>query len=282
MVTLSLKQSQPKRNDPRANHFLYQPFDMQRYSESLAGIERIRNSTCLLFSCIRDVDSETFTRNTQRIRDLADCFKDSTVWLFENDSSKGFVELSKERAKALNFNIMNAKYGLQPIGSGRSDERIANYCFFRNQLFNIYKKYVKKDYDYIIIVDMDLKAWRNDGIFHSFGVKKEWDMIGANGIQILDDREVYYDSFAYVGKHWDIIPPGVDIPVFRFNDSIVPVKSCFGGIGIYKSKALLAGKKYVPKTINGISLCEHACIHMDMRAAGYTRFYINPNLIVVR
>jgi hypothetical protein len=282
MVTLSLKPKDSVRPNPKFNHFAHHPFDLKRYHESLAGVSRMSASSCLFFSCVRNIDSQRFEKNAEQLHNLTGYFAESSVWLFENDSTADFVEATKAVSKKYNFNVINAKYGIRSIGEGRSDERINNYCFFRNHLFSIYKKYIKRKYDYIIILDMDLQLWRLDGVFQSFGVNKQWDMIGANGIQLLEKSEVYYDTFAYIDRNWQMPQQGVDIPVFRFNDEFIPVKSCFGGLGIYREEAFLSAKKYVPRTMNGRSLNEHGSLHMAMREKNFTRLYINPNMIVIR
>jgi hypothetical protein len=53
---------------------------------------------------------------------------------------------------------------------------------------------------------------------------------------------------------------------------MVPVYSCFGGLGVYRIEAMLTCEY-------GDSDCEHVCLHRDMRTAGLDRQYLNPSQI---
>ena len=55
---------------------------------------------------------------------------------------------------------------------------------------------------------------------------------------------------------------------------MVPVTSCFGGLGIYRTEALLAG-------CYGARDCEHIDLHRSMREKGFTRTFLNPSQITL-
>ena len=55
-------------------------------------------------------------------------------------------------------------------------------------------------------------------------------------------------------------------------DPMVEVASCFGGLGIYRTKAMLTCR------YDG-SDCEHVTFHRAMRGAGMDRLYLNPSQI---
>jgi hypothetical protein len=57
-------------------------------------------------------------------------------------------------------------------------------------------------------------------------------------------------------------------------DPLMPVESCFGGLGVYRMACMQACQY-------GGSDCEHVVFHQRLRQAGYRRLYLNPNQIVL-
>ena len=55
-------------------------------------------------------------------------------------------------------------------------------------------------------------------------------------------------------------------------EPMVPVYSCFGGLGGYRMQAMLTCRY-------GETDCEHVCLHQDMRRAGLDRLYLNPSQV---
>lgn len=60
----------------------------------------------------------------------------------------------------------------------------------------------------------------------------------------------------------------------------IEVESAFGGLGLYRREALLAGR-YVGLDAEGREVCEHVALHAQLRAQGH-RIFINPALINAR
>jgi hypothetical protein len=55
---------------------------------------------------------------------------------------------------------------------------------------------------------------------------------------------------------------------------LLPVYSCFGGLGLYRMPAWLSARY-------GGGDCEHVELHRSMRAASYGRQYLNPSQIAL-
>ena len=55
---------------------------------------------------------------------------------------------------------------------------------------------------------------------------------------------------------------------------MLPVFSSFGGLGVYKTKALISSR------YSGND-CEHVPLHVGMREAGFLNIYLNPNQITL-
>jgi hypothetical protein len=57
-------------------------------------------------------------------------------------------------------------------------------------------------------------------------------------------------------------------------DALLPVESCFGGLGVYRMACLNAGEY-------GGGDCEHVIFHNNLRRAGLNQLFLNPNQIVL-
>jgi hypothetical protein len=62
--------------------------------------------------------------------------------------------------------------------------------------------------------------------------------------------------------------------VYERGTPLVPVTSCFGGLGIYAMAAYREGRY-------GIDDLEHATFHRSLIAAGYDRLFLNPSQLVI-
>jgi hypothetical protein len=153
------------------------------------------------------------------------------------------------------------------------------------KLRNLYLDYIKSNlssFEYSCVLDFDLSMWRQDGILNTIGYDS-WDMMGANGIQTKRDMSItYYDTFAIVEKDGHTYQPQEFKGVLPLNSPKHQVMACFGGIGVYKTKSLLAGKRYGIYKINEKNCSEQCGIHINMCKAGYDKIFVNPNMLVIR
>ena len=115
---------------------------------------------------------------------------------------------------------------------------------------------------------------------HTFGCQ-DWDFVGANGIiyrrrWLLPNAVAQYDAWAFRDDHEFTPLTTKQVNRMRFNrgQSLQPVYSCFGGIGVYQMPAYLAGR------YDGSDV-EHVTFHQTLHRLGYNRTYLNPNLIAV-
>lgn len=259
----------------------YDKFDIQNYKHYLAGLNIASKSKVLFCGCIRNIDPQVFNNNLGKVFDVGNRFKDFHVLFIENDSEPWF----KSHLSTLNGNkkvtLSSIDYLYPSLGAGRDMRRVAIMAKLRNKyLRTIEEKFI--DYDYVVIIDMDLTDWRSDGLFNSFG-QKNWHMLGANGIQLKKDQSVtYYDTFALIEASGRTYPMQEFKEVLTLNGRREYVMACFGGIGIYKTKALLAGKEYSLYKMNNEYVSEQCGVHLNMAYAGYGNISINPNMVVIR
>ncbi|MBU3623767.1 glycosyltransferase family A protein [Polynucleobacter sp. AP-Latsch-80-C2] len=147
--------------------------------------------------------------------------------------------------------------------------------------------------EYVIMADLDgiNRSITREKIESCWDLSEPWDVITA----IQSDR--YYDIWALRHPDWSPIDCftlrsrlegviGKDAAntlavkakqVVLPSTGMIEVDSAFGGLGIYKRDAILAGR-YIGLDENGNEACEHVSLHNDLRKAGY-RIFINCTLV---
>ena len=160
-------------------------------------------------------------------------------------------------------------------------------AYFRNRCLEEILKPKYKDFDYVIVIDLDLLGgFSVNGISSSFGYD-DWDLIAANGCSFLhfitNGSFSYYDQLAYRDKEKRRITgyslddesgsfaprPNYDVK----DTSLHPVTSAFGGLAIYRKEI------FDVCSYDGYD-CEHICLHDCMLAHGYKKMYTNPQMVV--
>ncbi|MBX9923671.1 MAG: hypothetical protein K2Y01_06135 [Rhabdochlamydiaceae bacterium] len=254
-----------------------------RVSAGYACMNQSRVVICgLAHNCAKSLESVE-----RRIEETGGLFKDYRVVLFEYDSD----DETREVLKAWQKN--NPKVHL--MKSEVSDSKFAQNEFDRMANFrNKYLAYVSKNckkFDYMMVLDMDLKdSWDLDGLASGFA-SSNWDGMFAYGLDpiswscgllyVMNDLAAYVKtgdttkqiSQANISKNYLKV---------NFRDSLlkgsgasmIPVASAFGGMGIYKVKSL-KGSWYEGRA------SEHVSLHQAMAEKGHGKFYINSSLVLV-
>jgi hypothetical protein len=207
-------------------------------------------------------------------------FADYRIFLYENDSADDTAQqLASWAAVNPRVEFVSERRGRRQHASVRCLDRAADMAGYRNRC----QQYVRErwsDFDYVCVVDTDLqKGWSYDGLAHSFGMEP-WDFVGAYGIiqrrRHFSLRPLHYDVWAYreFGDYRPLEGKVGNALAWRRGQPLVPVFSCFGGLGLYRLPAWLSA------TYTGAD-CEHVTLHQAMRAAGYGRQYLNPSQITL-
>lgn len=261
---------------------VYTSFDCKNYNLYLDGLAKAKLSNILIVGCARNIKSLLFKKNIDRLVSFGCNFAKYHIFIYENDSRNEFKQTIYGLKNESNITVVSENIKIPPLGDGRTYTRAYFLCICRNQYFNYVKEH-QKEYQYILVVDFDIADWRADGIFNSLGYNdKHWDMIGANGLQILADKIVYYDTFALIEKNMIQYDTGSTKPPLNINSGLSEVFSCFGGIGLYKTDSFLAGKKYSAMKVNDMLHPDHCGLATRMRLNGKDKIFINPNMIVIR
>jgi hypothetical protein len=147
--------------------------------------------------------------------------------------------------------------------------------------------------DYLVMADLDgiNRSITREKIEACWELIESWDVITA----VQSDR--YYDIWALRHPDWNPIDcftqrsrlelvigkEAANNLAVKAKQVVLPslgmieVDSAFGGLGIYKRDALLAGR-YIGLDDAGNEACEHISFHTDLRKAGY-RIFINCALV---
>lgn len=217
----------------------------------------------------------------RRIQRLCRLFADYRVVIYENDSTDNTKLLLRRWSLEDRRVAVGCEDLRDPVNPGsRCLRRVSRMAGYRRRC----QEMILADhgrFDAVIVVDLDiLGGWSEDGIANTFG-HRDWDFVGSNGlIYRRDGRHVntlrQYDTWALrVDPDLSPIPTAVAGGfVFRCGEPLVPVTSCFGGLGIYRMAAYAAGEY-------GGDELEHANFHRSLIARGFPSLYLNPSQIVM-
>ncbi|MCU0870915.1 MAG: hypothetical protein MUE50_01080 [Pirellulaceae bacterium] len=246
-----------------------------------AGLRRMRSSSVAICGLCRDV-RHFLPRTAARIERLGRMFGEYQVVLFENDSGDATLEYLKDWARANpRVRILDEPLGIPRFPGTRSPARAAHLARCRNR----YREHVLRhcrEAEFVIVLDTDLAGgWSYDGIAHTFGCEA-WDFVGSYGLLERPDARpgefpfLQFDTWALRAepRFRRDSPEDPAQWVLRRGAPLLPVRSCFGGLGVYRMECFRQGEYAGPD-------CEHVELHEALRRAGLDRLYLNPNQIVL-
>lgn len=217
-----------------------------------------------------------------RMERLGRLFADYRVVIYENDSRDNTRQRLSDWMR-VNSRVLVVTEDLNsPVNqSDRSLARAERMAYYRRQCHReICQRY--SDFDNVILIDMDLEGgWSYDGVANTFG-KNDWDFVGSNGViyrrrGLELNRLVHFDAWAF-RQDEDFTPmttAEVNAITYSRGESLVPLTSCFGGLGVYRMPAYAAGEYD-----NGTDI-EHVPFHRSMRESGFGRIFLNPSQMVL-
>ncbi|MBU3635951.1 hypothetical protein ICN35_10825 [Polynucleobacter sp. es-GGE-1] len=250
----------------------------------------IIQSNILLAGPVRNVASIIEDEALLLRRSLSD-FNEVFTLIVESDSTDDTISvLEKIKSSEQNFDFVS--FGNLSKTYRKRTERIAKA---RNEVINQVKNNPRyKHIDFIAMADMDgmnplLSA---NKIKQCWTVTEDWDVVTANQV------EAYYDVWTLRHPDWspgdcwaqkdrlqDLIgePAAINLAITAKQSPLHPslgmiqVDSAFGGFGIYKRSAFLAGQ-YAGLDKNGNEVSDHVPFHHQLREKNY-RIYINCALL---
>lgn len=217
----------------------------------------------------------------KRVENLARCFADYRVVVFENDSEDDTKLLLARWARGNRRILVTSEDLADPVNpTTRCLDRAARMAYYRSRCQETVLDHCHR-YDAVMLLDFDVQGgFSIDGVASSFG-HPGWDFVGSNGLICRRDglrmnalRQ--YDTWAlrFDAALTPLSTATAGGIVYDRGTPLVPVTSCFGGLGIYAMDAYAAGRY-------GTDDLEHATFHRTMIAAGYPRLFLNPSQLVI-
>lgn len=207
--------------------------------------------------------------------------REHTTIILENDSLDDTAGiLGRWQAAGSDRQVMSLTLNITKMESIRCPDRGSKMAWLRNRVHAAFLElHGRKPFTHVVVLDMDLLGGYSEiGILHAMGVE-QWDMQGANGVVFQNtpgfarDRPVQYDAWAFrQHSYLPMLGSQVNNMLFKRGTPLLPVLSCFGGLGLYRAPAYAAG------TYRGED-CEHVDFHRRLRDNGYGRQFLNPSLM---
>jgi hypothetical protein len=266
-----------------------EPWYQAAYDEKVAlGEESAARSKVAIVAIARN--AMPYLENTLRLIDeLAEKFRSTAMYVFENDSDDGTITVLDAFAATRPWVTVEHDTLQRPDFRGFEPERTVALAEYRNRC-RLWVEHHASDVDYVVVVDMDPHGgFSVGGVMNSIGWLREMQSrtnrdcgvggMASQSLFIAEKNETlefaHYDGFAarlnwwedrreqmtYLWLHTLILPVGS--PPIRFN-------SAFGGLAVYRAEAFLApGVHYAGGD------CEHVNLHKSMAHAGYG-MWLNP------
>ncbi len=261
-------------------------FDSDRLVQ---GRKKMSELKAVFMGLARD-NADTIRHTLDNIRRLGESFETFSCIFFENDSRDNTLSILKEfqENEGKQNHIVHVLHE-----SGLATNKRPSISFLadcRNKCLNFLKarrgtEY--RDFDVTIVVDLDMAyEWDIRGFEDTFSHYSGFDFVGSNGIAWRDGT--MYDLFAFRTREHCTPPCEFSDWLCHFcrtvrrkylvenPNGLFPVLSCFGGLGIYRTEAIVKAEYKSVKED-----CEHVHLHEMMRNAGHSRQYMNPKQIIV-
>lgn len=250
-------------------------------AKTLAGLEAAKNTSAVFVAIARN--SMPALINTLPLLSMArQPFRESTVFIYENDSDDGTDKILDEYAR-IEDGVVVEHDTLGVIDSrGFERERTERLAACRNKCLE-WVRANAADTAWTIVLDTDpARGFSPDGIFNSIGWLAE--KMGSLNIPEPGGMASYslyrtpegiaqYDAWAARPNWWRDRRDEIGFTWFSaFLPPVgappVPMNSAFGGLCVYRTQAFLTGG-YTGED------CEHVGHHRRMRDAGY-QIWLNP------
>lgn len=261
-------------------------------------MKKAKESSVFICSIVRNAE-KGLSKNLPVIEELMRAFKESRVYIYENDSNDRTKSILKAWSSRFPDNVeisINANITFpnpSPIKDGINKyfcrRRIEKMAWLRNK----YLEHIDKigwNGDYLIVVDLDVARLEAKPIIVAFDTNTYWDTVSAYGYSMSPKlRERYHDTYAYSPSckkysepqtEKDIYCCQKDFERFRKTKELMPVSSAFGGLTIYRWEAV-KGLRYQLEmnADNRVECyCEHRSLYRQMHERGYRNFFIDPKM----
>jgi hypothetical protein len=250
------------------------------YAACRRGYAVMAASRVAITGLARDV-GQILPLTIRRIENLARCFADYRVVVFENDSRDDTKLILARWGRANRRVLITSENLADPVNpTTRCLDRAARMAFYRSRCQETVLDHCRR-YDAAILIDFDVQGgFSIDGIASSFG-SPGWDFVGSNGLicrraGLRMNSLRQYDTWAlrFDAALTPLSTAAAGGMVYDRGAPLVPVTSCFGGLGIYAMDAYAAGQY-------GTDDLEHATFHRRLIGQDFSRLFLNPSQLVI-
>ena len=258
----------------------------------------MKEKTIIICGCTKN--SERYIENhLEKLYSLYSYCKKLHMVIYENNS----VDDTKEKLKDFSKNNENVHLLLETVEI-KPQKGIYQKPYFlayaRNKLLSYIRKKIVQ-FDYIVMVDLDnvISNFEPFKFYQTMEKYKtiDWDVLTANSdynyydIWALRINEniwnsriheklwkspIDYDCWQMGNPEKYVFANKINIPT-DFN-CLIPVNSAFGGLAIYKSKAIK--NCHYSAYSEGKITCEHVFFHHQILTLNQGKIFICPDLIV--
>lgn len=246
-----------------------------KFNKSVAICGTIRNG---------EANFQTVCANVKKI---AGWFKTAIIVVVESDSDDNTLKLWSEES-SVNL-ISHGKL------RDRLPSRTQRLAFCRNTYLDLVLSR-KKDIDLMINIDLDdiLTEDLDDFLFENCMLETEypnWDAVFANqsyryyDIWALRDENIDFDCIEAIHALKSRMPKPEAVGKFQRhiprNSGLLPVKSAFGGLGVYKVSSLDQNSRYVGRVNNSNrEICEHVPLNLYLTGKG-CKLFIDSSMVLI-
>lgn len=238
----------------------------------LHGFDVMSKSSVSIGVLGRDIESIAPV-TCARLKTLASFFRESSVSLYENDSTDNTAKIFSDAG----FNVVSEKLDTLFIGIEKSLARRKRMSLIRNKLREMM---LANPADYYIVYDGDIQGgFSYEGIANSFTYS--WDVCGSNSIVYRihngELQRLYYDTWAMrdEGSYDDICGEATNLRVFNRGEPPINLFSAFGGLALYSKMYENPALSYTDED------CDHVTIHKQMKQLLNANIIMNPSQIVL-
>lgn len=270
-----------------------------QFANSLELGKRVSSKKKIIIASLLRDTSSRMKLIRKKVESLGELFLDYRVLIVENDSvdqtRNNLLRWSKENPKII---VLGCGVGAKKCEMKEEkttthsidhSDKLRKRINKMSKLRNIYLEYIKnnfdpEEYEYVALWDLDvIGSTYLDGVMNGIGemeLNPELSVMCANGVYKWSVVNFFYDTFALVEKGGEKgissnIHTGLIGHQHTPGDPLVPVKSCFSGFALYRSKDLCDPKtNYFGPNSREVE-CEHTLLHSTIKG----NKVINPGMI---
>ena len=267
----------------------------------------IFDKTLAIAILARDCE-KSLKNNISKIECLRKHFRDSIVIVIENDSIDQTKNILTEwERNSNNIVVISEDYHTKTIPDKTKECPLPGASIYRNDKMSFYRnkymEYLKStniEYDYLMIIDIDVDGFDEQGIVSTISnAPSDWTALFANGVRYLNFLKRikigYYDGYPLIlfdekkdkiviEKRFKELEYNIcKIVKIRKKEKYIKCISAFGGIGIYKYQYIKDARYYaIPNNRSKImeSLAEHISLNYELYKKSVGANYIATEMVV--